>query len=78
MTGKRQGEKSQDGRTRAPNPIHLQKFLGGLDYPAGKQDILQRARKQGADNPTMDVLEKIPDQQYPSPVAISREVGKLH
>lgn len=62
----------------APSPIKVQKFLGGLDYPAAKQDILDKAKEHGADEDIMQVLEKIPDRDYPSPVAISREVGKLH
>jgi hypothetical protein len=61
-----------------PNPVHVQKFLGGLDYPAGKQDILQKAKQEGADDDVIETLEKLPDQDYASPVAISREVGKLH
>ncbi len=63
---------------QGPNPVQVQKFLGGLDYPAGKQDILQKAKQEGADENVMEVLEKIPDQDYASPVAVSREVGKLH
>lgn len=61
-----------------PNPVQIQKFLGGLDYPAGKQDILEKAKQEGADEKVMHVLENIPDQDYASPVAVSREVGKLH
>lgn len=59
-------------------PIKVQKFLGGLDYPAGKQDILDKAKEHGADEDTLHMLEQIPDQDYASPVAVSREVGKLH
>jgi hypothetical protein len=62
----------------APNPVQVQKFLGGLDYPAAKEDILQKAKQEGADQNVLEVLEKIPDQDYASPVAVSREVGKLH
>lgn len=62
----------------SPNPVQIQKFLGGLDYPAGKQDILEKAKQEGADDNVMQALEQIPDQDYASPVAVSREVGKLH
>ncbi|HEX8986533.1 MAG TPA: DUF2795 domain-containing protein [Rhodocyclaceae bacterium] len=61
-----------------PNPVQVQKFLGGLDYPAGKQDILEKAKQEGADDNIMEALGQIPDQDYASPVAVSREVGKLH
>ena len=62
----------------APNPIQVQKYLGGLDYPAKKQDIVEKARQKGADNDIMQILQKIPDQEYSSPVALSREVSKIH
>lgn len=29
------------------NPIQLQKFLKGVDYPAGKQALLENAKKGG-------------------------------
>lgn len=61
-----------------PNPIHIQKFLGGLDYPVGKQDILDKAEQKGADSRALEVLQQIPDQEYESPVALSREVSKIH
>lgn len=62
----------------SPNPIQVQKYLGGLDYPAKKQDIVEKARQKGADNDIMQILQKIPDQEYSSPVALSREVSKIH
>lgn len=61
-----------------PNPVQIQKYLGGLDYPTDKQTILDKAREEGADQNVMEALEHLPDQEYGSPVAISREVGKLH
>ncbi|WP_263770084.1 DUF2795 domain-containing protein [Propionivibrio soli] len=65
-------------KSQTPNPIEVQKFLGGLDYPTGKEDILQKAKSEGADDNVMQALEQIPDQEYASPIAVSREVGKLH
>lgn len=62
---------------QAPNSVQIQKFLGGLDYPGDKKAILARARDQGADEAVMDALERLPDHDYASPVAVSREVGKL-
>jgi hypothetical protein len=31
------------------NPIQLQKHLKGVDYPASKEQLVQYAQKQGAD-----------------------------
>ena len=59
------------------NPIQLQKFLGGIDYPAEKKTLLDTARKQGADENAMLVLEQLPEQKYNSPNDVSEAVGKL-
>jgi hypothetical protein len=61
-----------------PNAIHVQKYLGGIDYPVSKRELLDKAQQGGADSQTLQALEKIPEQQYDSPVSVSREVSKLH
>lgn len=63
---------------QTPNPVHVQQFLGGLDYPAGKESILQRAEQQGADRKALKVLQQIPDQEYANPIALTHEVSKIH
>jgi hypothetical protein len=39
----------QEGHQGRPNPIPIQKHLGGLKYLASKEDILEKAREGGAD-----------------------------
>lgn len=34
-----------------PNPIQLQRFLTGLDYPASRDDLVRHAASKGADEP---------------------------
>ena len=58
-----------------PNPIQIQKFLGGMDYPVTKDTILETAKKSGADQPVLDALGNIPDREYSGPNAISHEVS---
>ncbi|MBM3941197.1 MAG: DUF2795 domain-containing protein [SAR202 cluster bacterium] len=49
------------------NPIQLQKFLGGVDYPASKQDLLKRAKERGADESVLKTLERMGPERYNSP-----------
>ncbi|WP_374984286.1 DUF2795 domain-containing protein [Streptomyces fradiae] len=58
------------------NPIEMQKNLGGVSYPASKEEIVRQARAHGAGEKVMDALESIPDKEYDSPAAVSKEVGK--
>ena len=57
------------------NPIQAQKFLSGLDYPASKQQIVDHAQNQGADENVRSALEQIPDREYNGPNAVSAELG---
>jgi Protein of unknown function (DUF2795) len=59
------------------NPIQLQKFLGGIDYPARKQDLLDRAKKSGADKNVMKTLESLPRDNFNSPNDISEAFGDM-
>ena len=58
-----------------PNPIQVQKFLGGIDYPASKDTIVSTAEDQGADDNVLDALRGIPDKEYDGPTAVSEAVA---
>ncbi|KAB8317794.1 DUF2795 domain-containing protein [Tolypothrix campylonemoides VB511288] len=59
------------------NPIQLQKHLKGVDYPASKEQLIQHAQKQGADDNAISVLQQIPDQEYETPTDVSAAVGDI-
>jgi hypothetical protein len=62
--------------TDKPNPIQMQKFLGGVDYPASKDDLVRHAEQQGADRDVLDNLQKMPDREYDGPNAVSQEFSR--
>ena len=55
-----------------PNPIQMQKFLSGVDYPADRDSLVEHARSQGADDAVLDQLKTMPDRQYDGPNAVSK------
>ncbi|MFJ5699783.1 DUF2795 domain-containing protein [Arthrobacter sp. NPDC093139] len=59
----------------APNPIQVQKFLGGIDYPATRDALIAHAQESGADGNVISALENIPDKEYDSPTAVSSAVS---
>lgn len=59
-----------------PNPIEIQKYLSGVDYPANRDALVRHAREQGADKSLLDALEKIPDREYEGPAGISKEIPR--
>jgi len=59
------------------NPIQVQKFLKGVDYPASKRELVEIARRQGADENVLYTLERLPDRTYEGPSGVAKEIGKL-
>jgi hypothetical protein len=59
------------------NPIQLQKFLGGIDYPIEKDELLKHAEKKGADENAMETLRNLPMDRFNSPNDVSEAVGKM-
>lgn len=59
------------------NPIQVQKYLKGTDYPVSKSDVPETARRNKLDQEILDTLEGIPEREYDSPNAVTREIGTL-
>jgi hypothetical protein len=60
------------------NPIQLQKYLKGVDYPASKQDLIKTAEKHGADENVRSVLEQLPDEQFEKPTDVNQAIGDMN
>jgi hypothetical protein len=61
----------------AVNPIQMQKYLKGVDYPASKEDLIANAEREGADEDIRTTLEQLPDEEYRTPADVSQALGKI-
>lgn len=61
----------------APSPIEVQKYLHGLEYPAQREEIIDKAEEEGADDDILNLLQQLPDKEYESPTEVSSAVAKL-
>jgi hypothetical protein len=59
----------------AVNPIQLHKYLGGIDYPADKKTLIERAREKGADDNVIQTLESLPRDRFNSANDVSEALG---
>ncbi|MDV2481351.1 DUF2795 domain-containing protein [Methanoculleus sp. Wushi-C6] len=59
------------------SPIDLQSYLKGVDYPAGKGDLIDHARKNNAPEDMIAALEQFSDRTYRSTTEVSEEFGKI-
>ena len=58
-----------------PSPIDVQKALGGIEYPASKDDIVEKAEQSGAGDDVLEALRGIPDKEYEGPTEVSEAVA---
>ena len=59
------------------NPIQLEKYLKGVDYPAKKNDLIKRAEQNGADQRVLDTLKQLPDRTFDGPSGVSKAIGNM-
>jgi hypothetical protein len=55
--------------------IRVQKYLGGIRYPATRQQLIDHARANHADADALAALAAMPDRVYHSPDEISQVVA---
>ncbi|ABN56322.1 MULTISPECIES: DUF2795 domain-containing protein [Methanoculleus] len=75
------GEVRETG-TVTPSLTHisaadLQAYLKGIDYPAGRQDLIAHARKNDAPETVIAAIEGFSDRKYHSAADVSTEFGKV-
>ncbi|MBF6175322.1 DUF2795 domain-containing protein [Nocardia blacklockiae] len=56
------------------NPVALQKYLHGVNYPCDRDGLVSAARDNGAGNDVINSLQKLPQQSYSGPDAVSKAV----
>lgn len=54
------------------NPIQIQKYLQGIDYPANKAALIENAKNLGADESICASLEQLPDEDFQTPAEVSQ------
>jgi 5,10-methylene-tetrahydrofolate dehydrogenase/methenyl tetrahydrofolate cyclohydrolase len=60
------------------NPVGIQKHLKGVDYPATKQQLIEHAKQQKADEDVLSILEQLPDdQEFSNPTDLNKAIGDI-
>ncbi len=60
-------------------PANIMQHLKGIEFPAGKRDLVEHAREEeGPDTEeVVKTLEKLPDREYNSPADVTHEVSEI-
>ncbi|MDA8188564.1 MAG: DUF2795 domain-containing protein [Dehalococcoidales bacterium] len=64
-------------RRHITNPAKLAQFLGGIDFPCSKKDLINYARRKNAPKEVLDTLQGIPERTYNSMSDVMSGVGKV-
>ncbi|GGK32951.1 DUF2795 domain-containing protein [Nocardia camponoti] len=60
------------------NPIQIEKYLGGVNYPVGRDVLVATAKKHSAPPAVIKVLEELPaSETFDGPVQVSEATGPL-
>jgi hypothetical protein len=57
------------------NPIEVQKHLSGVDYPAGKDQIIATAEENGAPQEVIEALQQMEGDQFDGPDDVMEALG---
>lgn len=57
------------------NPIELQKYLKGVDYPASKDDVVKAAEGNGAEDEIMDALKNLSEDKFERPTDVTKALS---
>ncbi|HEX8202270.1 MAG TPA: DUF2795 domain-containing protein [Isosphaeraceae bacterium] len=60
-----------------PSPTNLQQYLKGVDYPASKDDLVAAARGNGAPAEVLDLLGRLPGDQFDGPPGVMKAYGQI-
>jgi len=61
----------------AASPSEVQQFLGGVDYPSRRDDLVDAARSNGADESVINTLQALPDDDFQTATDVSEALGDL-
>jgi hypothetical protein len=75
--GTRRQYTSKSDKSGHVSPAIVEKFLAGVHYPAERMKLVNNAQNKGAPDNVMDLLNKLPDKTYTSPIDITKEIGKM-
>ncbi len=56
------------------SPIDLQKALNGMDYPADKKSLVDRARQNHADDKVVSRLDGLKENSFDGPNEVQKAV----
>jgi hypothetical protein len=61
----------------AVSAVDLAKQLGGMDFPANKQGIIDYAQQKNASEEMMNILRQMPEREYGNMADVEQGFGEV-
>jgi hypothetical protein len=58
------------------NPIQLQRYLQGVNYPANKEDLLSAAEKNDAPDDVVEEIRSLSGEEFDGPDQVMKAFGQ--
>jgi len=75
--GTRRQYTDKSGQSGRVSPAIVEKYLKGMHYPAEKKNLVNNAKTKDAPDDVMNLINRLPDKTYNSPIDITKEIGKI-
>jgi len=59
------------------SPANIQQFLGGVQYPANKEALIEQARQNQAPREVLETIEHLRREEYGGPQDVMKAYGEL-
>ena len=75
--GTRRQYTDRSGKTGHVSPAIVEKYLAGMHFPAEKNKLISNAHSKDAPNDVINLINRLPEKTYTSPIDITKEIGKI-
>jgi hypothetical protein len=58
------------------SPSNITHHLSGIDFPCRKDDLVEHARKNNADDEVLETLEDLPEGEYANMADVMKDYGE--
>jgi len=58
------------------SPSNISHYLKGIDFPATKDQLLEHAQENDAEQDVLDKIESMPDEEYQSMADVMKGYGE--
>jgi hypothetical protein len=58
------------------SPSNVARYLSGIDFPARKADLINHAKRNGAEDEVLQTLEELPEGEYQDMAEVMQGYGE--